>query len=123
MHITRSADHEEERLRVLQDSEILLTGPNPVLDAICQEATRHFEVPIGLVTLVDCEKLWVKALQGLAASELPRDTAFCAYTILSDDVFVIPDMLADERFKTNPLALGEPRLRFYAALLHGWASW
>jgi GAF domain-containing protein len=112
--MTRSADHEEDRLRVLRDTEILSTGPNPELDAICQEATHHFEVPIGLVTLVDREKLWVKAAQGLNVSELPRDTAFCAYTILGDDVFVIPDMLADERFKTNPLVLGEPRLRFYA---------
>jgi GAF domain-containing protein len=33
---------------------------------------------------------------------------------MSDDVFVIPDMLADERFRTNPLVLGEPHLRFYA---------
>jgi GAF domain-containing protein len=71
-------------------------------------------MPISLVTLVDRQKLWVKAARGLAISELPRDTAFCTYTILSDDVFVINDMLADERFRDNPLVLGEPHLRFYA---------
>jgi GAF domain-containing protein len=112
--MTSPADHEEQRLRVLLATRASVTGSNPVLDEICQEARHHFEVPVSLITLVDRQKLRVKAAQGLAISELPRDTAFCTYTILSDDVFIIPDMLADERFKDNPLVSGEPHLRFYA---------
>jgi len=111
--MTSLADHEEERLRILEETGAL-AGPDPVLDAICREARDHFSVPIALITLVDRQKLRVKAAQGLSVSELPRDTAFCTYTILSDDVFVIPDMLADERFRSNPLVLGQPHLRFYA---------
>src|SRR3712207_2162932 len=111
--MTSPADHEEKRLRILEETGAL-AGPDPVLDTICREARDHFNVPIALITLVDRHRLRVKAAQGLNVSELPRDSAFCTYTILSDDVFVIPDMLADERFRTNPLVLGEPHLRFYA---------
>jgi len=107
-------DHEETRLRVLLRTGASVAGPSPVLDEICQEARHHFGTPISLITLVDRQKLWVKAAQGLAISELPRDSAFRTYTILSDDVFVIDDMLADERFTGTPLVLGEPHLRFYA---------
>jgi GAF domain-containing protein len=106
--------HEEERLRALMDTGILVAPLDPVLNAICQEAQHHFEVPISLITLVDRQRLWVKAAQGLRISDMPRDVAFCTYTVLSDDVFVINDMLIDERFKDNPLVTGEPYLRFYA---------
>ena len=111
--MTSLADHEEERLRILEETGAL-AGSDPALNAICREARDHFDVPIALITLVDRQRLRVKAAHGLSVSELPRDTAFCTYTIMSDDVFVIPDMLADERFRTNPLVLGEPHLRFYA---------
>ena len=93
---------------------ILVAPLDPALDAVCQEAQHHFEVPISLITLVDRQRLWVKAAQGLRISDMPRDVAFCTYTVLSDDVFVINDMLADERFKDNPLVTAEPYLRFYA---------
>ena len=106
--------HEEERLRALLGTSILAAPLDPALDAICQEAQHHFEVPISLITLVDRQRLWVKAAQGLRISDMPRDVAFCTYTVLSDDVFVINDMLIDERFKDNPLVTGEPYLRFYA---------
>jgi GAF domain-containing protein len=114
--MTSPAENEEERLRVLQDIQAATASvpPSPTLDQICQEARHHFEMPICLVTLVDRLMLRVKVAQGLCISETPRDMAFCTYTILSDNVFVIPDMLADARFRNNPWVSGEPHLRFYA---------
>jgi GAF domain-containing protein len=85
-----------------------------VLDRICREASRHFEAPIGLVTLVGREQLRVKASCGIDATEMPREAAFCASTILADDVLVIADMLADRHFRANPWVTGEPHVRFYA---------
>jgi hypothetical protein len=43
-----------------------------------------------------------------------RSIAFCAHTIQQNNLFVIPDTLADERFRENPLVVGEPWVRFYA---------
>jgi GAF domain-containing protein len=112
--MANSASNEEERLRVLVETGSLSAAPIPILNEICQEAKHYLDVPIALVTLVDRHKLLVKAAQGLSVSELPRDTAVCTYTILSDRVLTIPDMLVDEQFRHNPLVVGEPYLRFYA---------
>lgn len=106
--------HEEERLKALLETGILDTASNPALNEICDEARRHFGVPICLVTLLGRDKQWIKASHGLQVTETPRDTAFCNFTILSDDVFVVEDALADGRFKDHLSVVGDPRIRFYA---------
>jgi EAL domain-containing protein (putative c-di-GMP-specific phosphodiesterase class I) len=47
-------------------------------------------------------------------NETPRDVAFCAHTVLHDDLFEIPDATLDARFADNPLVMGQPDTRFYA---------
>lgn len=106
--------HEEERLQSLLGTGILEGGSSPALDAICQEASRHFGVPMCLVTLLDRDKQWIKGKEGLQITEIARDIAFCNFTILSDEVFVVGDALEDERFRDNPSVVGEPYVRFYA---------
>ena len=67
------------------------------------------------VTLADAHRYFLKAKpEGMTVSELPRDYAFCNYTILHDEVFVVPDALADRTFAKNPYVVGKPHIRFYA---------
>lgn len=106
--------HEQERLQALDNLRLVDTPRNPAFDSLCEEARRHFGVPICLVSLLTRDRQWLKAVQGLAVSETPRDVAFCNYTILQDEVFVVPDALTDDRFRTNPLVTGTPFIRFYA---------
>jgi GAF domain-containing protein len=108
------APNEEERLRTLIETGALDDQADPALDKICEETRLHFEVPICTVTLLDKARQRIKAAQGIEPGETPRDMAFCNYTILNDEVFVVSDALADDRFKDNPFVTGTPFIRFYA---------
>lgn len=105
---------EELRLRTLQSYEVLDTAAEASFDQITKIATRLFEVPIALVSLVDEYRQWFKAKTGLETCETSREISFCTYAIQSDRVFVINDATLDERFSENPLVTGSPGIRFYA---------
>lgn len=105
---------EDARLKVLNDAKILDTPKDTVLDELTARAKRQFDVEIAVVSLVAKDRQWFKSRQGLDAAQTPRDVAFCDYTVTCQDVFIIPDARADERFKNNPLVTGHPFIRFYA---------
>jgi len=107
-------DNELGRLEALHNLKILDTEPEAVFDAITQMVQRHLDVPIDLISLVDSERQWFKSCNGLSVPGTSRDVAFCAYSILSADVFIVPNAEEDDRFKHNPLVTGDPHIRFYA---------
>ncbi|WP_162820517.1 GAF domain-containing protein [Microvirga calopogonii] len=116
MHFSLSPN-ESERLAALHKLEILDTPSSPAIDRICRIAQRLFDVPMVHVTLADTHRYFFKArFGGSEATEIPRDYAFCNYTILHDEVFVVPDALADQTFSKNPHVMGHPFLRFYAGV-------
>jgi PAS domain S-box-containing protein len=106
--------NEAARLEALQRYAILDTVPEQEFDDLARLAALICGTPIALVSFVDAERQWFKAKVGLQLSETPRDVSFCAHALLKPDVLVIPDTLADERFRANPLVTGEPHIRFYA---------
>lgn len=106
---------ETQRLAALRALGVLDTPPEPELDVITALAADRFDAPISLLSLVDENRQWFKSRVGLDVAETDRTVSFCGYTILSDDVFVVPDALADDRFRENPLVIGGPQIRFYAA--------
>lgn len=105
---------EARRIAALRASEILDTPAEERFDRLTRLARRLFDVPIALVSLVDENRQWFKSCIGLGASETPRDISFCGHAILDDGTLVVPDTLADARFRDNPLVTGEPYIRFYA---------
>ncbi|MGH1342870.1 MAG: sensor histidine kinase [Nannocystales bacterium] len=106
--------NESERLRRLRRYGILDTPPTPRFDRIVRLAGRLLDCPIALVSLVDEHRQWFKARVGLDASQTPRADAFCAHTIMGEDVLVVTDAATDPRFADNPLVMGDPDIRFYA---------
>ncbi|MBC7995925.1 MAG: PAS domain S-box protein [Rhizobacter sp.] len=106
---------EAERLARLRELVILDSAPEAVFDQIAALASSVCGVPIALMSLIDTERQWFKANVGLpGVNETPRDVAFCAHAIGSDNLFEVPDASLDPRFADNPLVTGEPDIRFYA---------
>ncbi|WP_395943375.1 putative bifunctional diguanylate cyclase/phosphodiesterase [Brevundimonas sp.] len=105
---------EDQRLRTLSDYHLVDTLPEAEFDRLVGLASRLFDVPIVLVSLVDADRQFFKAKVGLDVCETSREVSFCSHAIAQDDILVVPDALKDPRFASNPLVLGPPFIRFYA---------
>ena len=105
---------EARRLDVLVQHELFGTEPEPEFDQITRLAAELMGFPICLVSLVGEHEQWLKSRWGLNVACTPRSVAFCAHTIMSGELLIVPDALLDDRFATNPLVTGEPHIRFYA---------
>jgi hypothetical protein len=107
--------NEAKRLEVLHRYRILDTAYEAIFDEIATVAAKVCGTPMSAVSLVDGERQWFKARVGLKVAETTRELAFCAHTIMDPaHLLVVNDATTDERFASNPLVTGEPRIRFYA---------
>ncbi|NNM53311.1 MAG: GAF domain-containing sensor histidine kinase [Spirochaetales bacterium] len=114
MQVAPLPANEEERLNALKSYEILDTDFDKDYDDLCRMASLVCGCPITLISLIDQERQWFKAVVGLEVRETPRDIAFCSHAILQNQLFIVPDALNDPRFADNPLVTQEPQIRFYA---------
>ena len=107
--------NEPQRLKALYDYEILDTLSEKEYDYITRIAVQICNVPASLITFLDKDRQWFKSFVGVPMRETPRALSFCNYTILDpDNVLVVPDLRADERFHQNPMVTGLPNAVFYA---------
>ncbi|HEY0328552.1 MAG TPA: EAL domain-containing protein [Rhodopseudomonas sp.] len=109
-----STIEERERLKALAEYHLMDTPPEEEFDRLAGLASRLFQVPIVLISLLEADRQFFKAHVGLDVCETSRDVSFCAHAILQDEVLVVLDATRDSRFSSNPLVLGPPFIRFYA---------
>ncbi|QFT57991.1 putative sensor histidine kinase pdtaS [Sulfitobacter sp. THAF37] len=110
-------DDEEIRLALLRGYNILDTAPEDGFDDIVKLARTICETPIALVSLVEKDRQWFKAVEGLDVTETPIRMSICAHAIQSDDFLEVQDTTKDDRTKGNPLVIGDENIRFYAGAL------
>jgi len=105
---------EGERLVTLASYSVSELYGDDELARLARFAAHLCKTPSCTVSLVEAERQIFLASEGVVASETPRSTSFCAHTMLSGEVLVVPDATKDSRFADFALVTGEEHLRFYA---------
>ncbi|HMF56412.1 MAG TPA: GAF domain-containing protein [Pyrinomonadaceae bacterium] len=106
--------NESARLEALRQYEILDTDPEESFNDLTRLAAYICGTPIALISLVDQNRQWFKAREGIDAEETARDVSFCAHALEDHMPLIVRDVMHDERFADNPLVTSEPNIRFYA---------
>jgi GAF domain-containing protein len=107
-------ENEAKRIEALRRYRILDTPAEQAFDDFALLASTICETPIAMMTLVDGDRQWFKSREGIESTETAREHAFCAYTILGNEVMVVEDATCDARFANNPYVVAAPHVRFYA---------
>ncbi|GGR14069.1 sensor domain-containing diguanylate cyclase [Deinococcus ruber] len=105
---------EFERLLALARYEVLDTGPEASFDRVTALTARMLDMPLVAIHLVDHDRVWRKSSVGFGPGEIPRGEALCSWTILSDEVNVVPDVHTDPRFRDLDSVSERPELHSYA---------
>jgi excisionase family DNA binding protein len=107
---------ERSRLAAVAASGLVDSNAEARFDRLVRLASMVTGSPIALISLLTSTRQWFKARVGLPVQETPRDWAFCSHAIMQNELFVVEDTLADERFRNNPLVQQDPHIRFYAGV-------
>jgi signal transduction histidine kinase len=109
---------EIQRLEALKDYELLEEINHQVFHHLVFLATTICQTEMGAISLVGSDKQHLKARVGFPAhiKESSRESSFCGHAIMERKAFIVEDTHKDDRFKGNPLVIGEPFIRFYASI-------
>jgi len=93
---------EAERLAALESYDFDSDDLGRSFDRLTDLATRHFDVELASLNLIEEHDQRLLACQGMGADSMstPRDASICTFTILSDDrVMTVEDVREDPRFE------------------------
>lgn len=107
-------DSEYLRIENLSSYHIVDTPPDENFNNITKLAASICKTPIAAITFLEKERQWIKSCVGVQMVETPRNDSFCTHAIELDDLLVVEDTHADDRFRNNPYVTGSPHIRFYA---------
>jgi len=111
-------------LRLDALSRFIVRSVTPMRDfeSLTMLAAERVSAPMAAIGLIEREHKWFQTHIGLDVEEVPAESAFGIYAIVSGEIFVVEDATQDERFADNPLVVGEPHVRFYIGapiVVHG----
>lgn len=103
------------RLRTLHQFQIVNTTPEQIFDDYVAWAAQLFGVPISLISLVDTDYVWFKALAGATGIPgLMRNESMCSAAILTGNDVVVSDYKAESCTLIKPDVAQAIGLNFYA---------
>jgi PAS domain S-box-containing protein len=94
-------DDEAQRLRKLREYNVLDTPKSNSFDNLTELASKIFDMPIVLVSLVDENRLWFISRHGIDFEQAPREKGFCNEVVLSQDTVAVPNARKDPRTRDN----------------------
>jgi GAF domain-containing protein len=107
--------HDATRLRTLHQFQIVNTTPEQIFDDYVAWAAQLFNVPISLISLVDADYVWFKALTGATGIPgLVRNESMCSAAILAGQDVVISDYKPESCQLIKPDVAQAIGLNFYA---------
>lgn len=108
-------ENDAERVRILQRYKILNTPSEKAFDSIVALTANIFQVPIALISIIDVNKVFLKANIGMGkVKSTPRKNSLCSFAILSPEITVFEDALKEPCLLANPVITGKLGLKFYA---------
>src|SRR4051812_19461236 len=105
---------ELERVKAMRRFEKFDFAMSNAIHGILRVAADIFNTPAAFITLIDEHDQWFKVNHGFEVQHMPRDTSFCAHTIMKHEPLVVCDTQNDDRFLDNPFVKNAPNIRFYA---------
>jgi len=99
------------RAAAVEEFRAATEGPSPDLQRVVDLAQRMFDTDGAAITLLDEEHQWVRVGRTRVGDAIRREDSICSRTIEQDEVMVVPNVAADERFASNPVTT---ELGFYA---------
>ena len=104
------------RLAALHRYNILDTPQQEEFTFITELAAKLCGMPYAFISLVDTDRVWVKAATGLALETLARGDSYCSLAVLGDPATEIPDLSDDYRTANMPLTVNAPHMRSYSSV-------
>ncbi len=108
------AQFEQPRLEAVEQYDLGAVPHDPALDDIARLAAQVCSAPVGLVTVIERDRIAVLGQSGTDLEWIPRQTVPCETTIEAEGVYQIPDTRRDPAYAPAGIPLGDRTYRFYA---------
>jgi GAF domain-containing protein len=104
------------RVAAVRSYEVLDAPRDGAFERFARMAAAIFATPISTVSIVDSDRVWFAAAEGLdGVDQVGVEPGLCASAVLLDEPYVVLDATLDPRTLDHPLVRGALGLQFYAA--------
>lgn len=114
-----ASENEDARSEIIAELGLNTDLFESAFDRVIRMTQMATKLPICLFSIVEGDRQFFKAKEGLDARETPRSMAFCAWAITQEnmnDIFLVEDADKHPDFQDNPLVTGPPHVKFYAGI-------